>query len=361
MKASLKFREDQKPLVRAKIPLNILGFPFLSGISAGDSKELSLNLTTFFESGPSLKFSYRPNDSYNPFSLVLKTGIGAFGSPISAPMAMSAEFSLLGRGNPSFFLQFKPQIGDFSIKKIAGSAKVLPSKSLIFGQKILGKEKDLDLDGDGSAIGEKNPAENGLFLPEKVFSGVKINGFSPENSASGEIDRLFSDVEVSARSVLPLRNCALLKFRWGFRFPAEVQSIFQAQNSTAEISLRKIPILMMNKISIEHVAKDAKEKMPTNADVSKSCLSFLQQMEVLQAENGRVRKAIDEIRSELGAGKSYPVSEIQDSGHCKKAIKENGEKSPTGKKGRRSESKSPEFQVFAGQSTQVMTGGGAGI
>ncbi|CAN1188873.1 hypothetical protein LINPERPRIM_LOCUS35728 [Linum perenne] len=79
MKASIKFRDEQKsPLFRGKIPLNILGFPFLSGIVAGDSKELSLNLSTFFDSGPSLKVAYWPNDSWNPFSFVVKTGMRNF-------------------------------------------------------------------------------------------------------------------------------------------------------------------------------------------------------------------------------------------------------------------------------------------
>ncbi|KAK1408749.1 hypothetical protein QVD17_40774 [Tagetes erecta] len=52
MKASIKLRDEQKPLFRAKIPLNILGLPFQSGIVAGESKELSLNLATYFESAP---------------------------------------------------------------------------------------------------------------------------------------------------------------------------------------------------------------------------------------------------------------------------------------------------------------------
>ncbi|KAG5399713.1 hypothetical protein IGI04_014320 [Brassica rapa subsp. trilocularis] len=122
MKASMKFREEKNPLLRAKVPLSILGLPFQSGIVAGESKELSLNLSTFFESGPSLKLAYRPNDSHSPFSLVVKTGTGPFGSPVSASMLMSAEFNLLGKGNPTFMLHFKPRFGDFSIKKSHSSS-----------------------------------------------------------------------------------------------------------------------------------------------------------------------------------------------------------------------------------------------
>ncbi|XP_019198542.1 PREDICTED: E3 ubiquitin-protein ligase At1g63170-like [Ipomoea nil] len=79
MKASIKFREDQKPLLRAKVPISILSFPFQLGIAAGESKELSLSLGTFFDAGPSIKFSYRPNDSQKPFSFVPKTGLGNYG------------------------------------------------------------------------------------------------------------------------------------------------------------------------------------------------------------------------------------------------------------------------------------------
>ncbi|CAI0540083.1 unnamed protein product, partial [Linum tenue] len=106
----------------AKIPLSILGLPFQSGIVVGEAKELSLNLSTFFDSGPSFEVAYRPNDSWNPFSLMLKTGSGSFGSPTSSPMVMSAEFNLVGKGNPSFMLHFKLRFGDFSIKKSQASS-----------------------------------------------------------------------------------------------------------------------------------------------------------------------------------------------------------------------------------------------
>nr|DAD29992.1 TPA_asm: hypothetical protein HUJ06_031460 [Nelumbo nucifera] len=182
MKASLKFREDQKPLFRAKVPLCILGLPFQSGISAGDSKELCLNLGTLFESGPSLRIAYRPNDSWNPFSLVLKTGIGNFGSPFSAPMTMSAEFNLLRRGNPSFFIQFKPQFGDFSIKKCTSSPIVL-SQSSVFAPKVNPKGKDIDSEAEESVDDGETPSANGVYRPESVsFFAEKEWRFAREPS-----------------------------------------------------------------------------------------------------------------------------------------------------------------------------------
>ncbi|CAH8314263.1 unnamed protein product [Eruca vesicaria subsp. sativa] len=58
-------------------------------------------------------------------SLIVKTGTGPFGSPISTSMLMSAEFNLLGKGSnntPTFMLHFKPRFGDFSIKKSHSSS-----------------------------------------------------------------------------------------------------------------------------------------------------------------------------------------------------------------------------------------------
>ncbi|KAL9664317.1 hypothetical protein QQ045_014889 [Rhodiola kirilowii] len=88
----------QKPLLRAKVPLNVLNFLFQSGVVAGQTKKLSLHLSTCFESGPSLKLVYKPNDASNPFTLVVKTGTGKYGSPIDSSMVRSAEFNLVGHG-----------------------------------------------------------------------------------------------------------------------------------------------------------------------------------------------------------------------------------------------------------------------
>jgi hypothetical protein len=71
-----KPKNKKEKLLTAKVPLSILGLPFQSRIVAGESKELTLNLGTFFKSSPSLKIAYCPNDTWNPFSLVVKTGTG---------------------------------------------------------------------------------------------------------------------------------------------------------------------------------------------------------------------------------------------------------------------------------------------
>ncbi|XP_068648009.1 uncharacterized protein [Aristolochia californica] len=356
MKASVKFREDQNPLLRAKIPISVLGLPFLSGITAGDSKELSLNLGTYFESGPSFRVSYRPNDSWNPFSLLVKTGIGSLGSPISAPMTISTEFSLLNRGNPTFFLRLKPQMGDFSIKKAASSVIVLPTESSVFGKKVKPFDRDHDTEGEGSVDGGETATENGVFRAQSGdYSAPKTNGFAPDVQTGGVIDGLFSGVEVNARSVLPLKQRLQLKFRWGVRFPAELRNIFpegRARNPTADFSFKKVPLLFINKISIEHVADEAKRKsgggLPGTAvsDASDTCESFKRQLEFLQAENGMLRKAVGDLRYEITSAVEARNSGKQDRG------KEKVGRKSTGGKDRRNGDRPPDLSELGGKSLE---------
>ncbi|XP_031266223.1 uncharacterized protein LOC116124639 [Pistacia vera] len=294
MKASLKFREDQKPLLRAKVPLSILGVPFQSGIIAGESKELTLNLSTFFESGPSVKIAYRPNDTWNPFSLVVKTGTGPFGSPISSSMLMSAEFNLLGRGNPSFMLHFKPQFGDFSIKK---------SQSSVFKPQ------------NGAVSGEDDSSIEVVESPM-----LKKLTLSPSKSAA-DFAGILSGVEMAARTALPVKSRAVVNIRWGVRVPADTSA-----EPTAGINFKRIPFLVMNKIGIEHVdGADSKEKnkdnkkqllmgqelgVAGNANMAELCFNVKRQLEILQTENGFLKKAVEDLRQEIVNKNPNPTRDL---------------------------------------------------
>ncbi|OIT35216.1 PREDICTED: uncharacterized protein LOC109243658 [Nicotiana attenuata] len=311
MKASIKFREEQKPLIRAKVPLSILNVPFQSGIVAGESKELSLNLGTLFDSGPSFKFAYRPNDSVNPFSFVFKTGIGHFGSPISSPFTMSAEFNLIGNQNPSFFIHFKPNFGDFCVKKSHSSSALTKSLS----------SKSNGVNGVG-------PIHDGFETPlvKPAFLGGKVGVLPPESAVPGAVENLFSGTAVSARTSFPVRNRAVVNFRWGLRFPTvspaeDPDTVILGKNdvfSQAGISFRQCPLLVMNKIGIEHVAKDLSKKgknVPENADLAKVCLDVKQQLETIQAENGLLRNALNDLRSEISSRKfNFSTNELNGKG-----------------------------------------------
>lgn len=332
MKASLKFREEQKPLFRAKVPLSILGLPFRSGIVAGESRELSLNLSTFFESGPSIKIGYRPNDTWNPFSLIVKTGTGPFGSPVSSSMLMSAEFNLLGRGNPAFMLHFKPQFGDFSIKK---------SQSSVLDQKAILKAPNggvLENDDTSIEVVESPMLKKITVLPSR---------------AAGEFAGVLAGVEMAATTALPVRSRAVVNFRWGVRVPAEITS-----ESTAGINFKKMPYLVMNKIGIEHVdGADSKEKtskkeagqelgITGRGDVVEVCFNLKRQMEILQSENGLLKKAVEDLRREILDGKSNPFNGDLNSGKYREFERNGNNKASNNRNDRRNgEKKSMESDV----------------
>ncbi|KAL2326924.1 hypothetical protein Fmac_020351 [Flemingia macrophylla] len=278
MKASVKFREEQeKPLFRGKVPLSILGMPLESGIVAGDSKELSLNLSTLFEWGPCLKACYRPNDSKNPFSLIVKTGTGPFGSPLASSMLMTCEFALpTPTASPLFMLHFKPRFGDFTFKK---------TQSSVFDA--------------AKPFAPPNDAVHDASL----HSPISLP-FLPGQSSV----RMLSGVEVAARTTIPVLGRAAVKFRWGVRVPAEVKG-----GGTA---LQRIPFLVMDKIGVEHTVdcagggggelkKKKKKAVPQvpaagdPADVAEACLAVKRQMEVLQAESGLLRSAVEDLRREI--------------------------------------------------------------
>ncbi|XP_073132500.1 uncharacterized protein [Henckelia pumila] len=290
MKASIKFRDERKPLFRTKIPINIMSFPFQSGVVAGESKELCLNLATFFDSGPSLKFSYRPNDAQNPFTFVFKTGIGHFGSPNRSPLNMSAEFNLIGTRNPSFFIHFKPEFGDFTLKK---------SHSSEFVKGLAAHDGGASGDGFGS---------NGYLKGTGFFSSSVES-----KAAAGVVRGLLRGAEMSARTALPIPDFALLNFRWGLRFArheteaADTDAVMVGKRGDRAIGIG-LPLLVMNKIGIEHITKSkpAGEKTdpaPKYAEVADACLDMKKQMELIQAENGLLSKALRDLRSDIAAGK----------------------------------------------------------
>ncbi|KAJ6968035.1 hypothetical protein NC653_036084 [Populus alba x Populus x berolinensis] len=161
-----------------------------------------------------------------------------------------------------------------------------------------------------------------------VFCGKRITVLPPVTASA--VAGLVSGVEVTAKTRLPVRSKAMVSFRWGVRVPAEIKS---GGESTAGINFRTIPVFVMNKIGIEHVdGRDERSKKAGatgkvemdsgNAEVAEACLGVKRQLEVLQGENGHLRKAVEELSEEIGGGKLL-VGDL-DSGKYER----NGIKSP---------------------------------
>ncbi|CAL5073618.1 unnamed protein product [Urochloa decumbens] len=309
MKASIKFRDDDRPLLRAKVPVGVLGLPFMSGVAAGgESKDLRFDLSTAFASGPALRLSYRPNDPLQPFALSVRTGLGPLGSPARAPFSLAAEFNLLSSSAPAFSLLFKPRIGDFGV---ASSVRSPPSPPPAPAQAPLAiKMADLTTNGNGH---DRDPDAhaNGFSLPGNGFAA---NVAAAAGKGGGGVGALLSGMQLTTRSVLPLWSKASLKFHWGLRVPPELKAALADDGygrKAGSLAISKLPLLVMNKITIEHTPKVAsqsetdkkrKKDAPPAGDEEEFSL-MKRQLEALSAESTMLRRAVDGLCAEIGAGK----------------------------------------------------------
>uniref|UniRef100_A0A0A9GA89 Uncharacterized protein n=1 Tax=Arundo donax TaxID=35708 RepID=A0A0A9GA89_ARUDO len=306
MKASIKFREDDRPLLRAKVPVGVLGLPFLSGLAAGgDAKDLRFDLSTAFPSGPALRLSYRPNDPLQPFALSVRTGLGPLGSPARAPFALAAEFNLLSSNAPAFSLLFKPRIGDFALTSSVCSPPPpapapAPAPLAIKMADLTTNSDDHDRDGHRTFS----------------FSG---NGFAANVAAAagrggGGVGALLSGMRVTTRSMLPLWSKASLRFQWGLRVPPELKAALADDGcgrKAGSLAISKLPLLVMNKITIEHTPRapskseaDKKRKNEAPPAGEREEFSLMKrQLEALNAESTMLRHAVEDLCAEIEAGK----------------------------------------------------------
>lgn len=334
MKASVKLRRDEDthgqdpfhnhnhfhlggghgvpllPLLRAKVPITVLGLPFLSFASCGaSSDDLSLQLRTDLPAGPSLRFIYHPDTpapgapapTRSPFTLSLKIGLGPWGSPRGSPLLLSARVPIpvpTADGpltlNPTFTLQISADFGDFSLKKSS------PLTSLAY------------------AGINPNPApkENGggIYRPlpvGRIEQGPDAPGFSPGNGA------------LAVRTAFPVSNRAVLKLRWGVNLPPTVALAEGAFNGNGNL-----PFLAVDKFSIERAerregvvtkgtgvgdrqqltAENGMDRSLRGADdgdlESLKGMYFWMKKEAedLQREQLLLREGIDELKLKLGSG-----------------------------------------------------------
>jgi len=315
MKASIKFRDDDRPLMRAKVPVGVLGLPFQSGLAAGgDPRELRFDLSTAFASGPALRLSYRPNDPGLPFALTVRAGLGPLGSPARAPFVLAAEFNLLSSdpSTPAFFLRLKPRLGDFSLSHTLRS----PADGAVPAPRKVG-EAHPDADG----LGLVREQEFG-YRPSFSFTG---SGLAADVAAAGTksgVGALLSGMRLTTRSVFPLWGRASLRFNWGLRVPPELLADGGGRSSKgARAPVSKMPLLVMSKLSIERSPRadvDSRNPSPLCVDApdgpgdgEAAAFSLVRrQLESLNVDNMMLRRAVEDLRAEIRSSsrRSTPVA-----------------------------------------------------
>jgi hypothetical protein len=310
MKASIKFRDEERPLMRAKVPIAVLGLPFQSGLAAGgDPRELRFDVSTAFASGPALRLSYRPNDPALPFALTVRAGLGPLGSPARAPFALAAEFNLLApdpSSSPAFFLRLKPRLGDFSLSHTLRSPAAAPAPA---PRKVGEPGSDDGGGGHGREVKLLN------YRPPFTFTG---SGLAADVAAAGTksgVGALLSGMRLTTRSVLPLWGRASLRFNWGLRVPPELLADDADGKGAARAPVSKMPLLVMSKVSIEQSpragagSKGARAEAEAEAEATASdsdgdaAFSLVrQQLESLNVDNMLLRRAVEDLRAEVRSG-----------------------------------------------------------
>ncbi|XP_059656746.1 uncharacterized protein LOC132303488 [Cornus florida] len=330
MKLSLKVQDQHKNaqphllhnhhqnplLIRAKIPISVFGFPFLSAVTATDPSDVSFSLSTNFPTGPSVKLSYAPTSTTKtavasatpPLILTLKSGVSFFGSPNNSPLVISAHCTFSPQNpnpNPIFSLQFKPQFGNFSLCKTTYSATNPNPKA----------------NGEANSFG---------FVPLERSTVWKDLSHLTMESCSGK-DSILSGIAVRARTELPVTKRVAVNFRWGVNFPADFG--------------KQLPFLSVNKVGIERVdeVKEVKEisvkRNESNVDDMKvlkgMCFWMRSELDALQKENREMKHRLEEMKlgqsvrnyshGSDGVGKSAPPV-VENSGGFEQWRNKNGGK-----------------------------------
>lgn len=362
MKSSIKFREERSPLLRTKFPFKLGPIPLSSGIAVGTKQDLAVHLGTGFPAGPSIKLAFKPHDP-NPLSVIVKAGLGRWGSPNDAPLTLTAEICLTANGRDRFLsLHLKPRAGDFSIRKDVKNVNffpvqqkeaaitsvrlqlhesneqnpvITPLKGLEKGRndrKQALKEQDVeaDISTNGNSMIVHVPYE--MLHERKKLDSHKL---AASFSLAGAQDAL-RGCKLVTHSSLPLGSQARLNVRWGVK---STPDFFQGwDGSLPSLSFSKLPSLVIDKVSLEQVASSAVKPsikasdlattvsfeqglLPVSfveenrelAQVASMCYAMKRQLHLMHAENQVLRRAMEEMRSHVESKGSWILNGIGDS------------------------------------------------
>jgi hypothetical protein len=130
------------------------------------------------------------------------------------------------------------------------------------------------------------------------------------------VGALLSGMRLTTRSVLPLWSKASLRFQWGLRVPPEVKAALADDGygrKAGSLAISNLPLLVMNKITIEHTPSaallqpegDRKTKKDAPRPGQGEELSLMKrQLEALHAESTTLRRAVQGLSAESGFGKA---------------------------------------------------------
>ncbi|CAI8589061.1 unnamed protein product [Vicia faba] len=321
MKLSLKFHNtnenQQTQIMTAKLPITIFNNPLLSTITAtgNSSSDFSFSLSTNFPTGPTFKLSYTPTTTQTsslPFSLSLKSGLGLSGSTHHSPLVFSANLSLSTPSSstplllPSFSLHFKPQFGHFSLHKtVLSDSNSNPNPNPNTNTKTVSDSNPLSVlpqigkgfvpFQDGCSSGWQNLNLEPYGHRDDDNNNNVVAGSVVPDGKNSEKYGLSPCVAVMARTILPVTQGLLLKFRWGVNFPGNKSGL-------------KIPYLTVNKIGLERMDEMKRDELKSeNREgdlqmVKDVCLWAKGDLEKVEKENKEMKRVLDEMKMRVSSG-----------------------------------------------------------
>lgn len=353
MKASLKLRDEpHKPVIKAKLPLHLLGCQFFTGLTVGDLHELALRLGTSQLAGPSFEIAYRPNDHHRSFSLVMKTGFGSSHFSATAALSVAAEFNLSRPGSPSFRLWVKPEAGDFSFRRdfssaprsgsdgnhresmqqdedptrsnvgftnsfarydAAGDAQENDRLLFVDDRELRESSRNHRIDGDWEHLGEPISSRSSSNTSQQGRHGEEMPlqrpSLSPVPPRSWALHDLLGGVHLRARTCLPISSQAQLKIRWRMDMPPN--------SSNSPFVFPPLPLLVLDKVSVEAVGPiesvdpltpfvKTSEKV---AQLEAMFFSLKETLHSMQLENNLLKHTMENMRLEREKKNTYLETE----------------------------------------------------
>lgn len=275
-KVSCSFRNEKKPLLRLRAPVNFLGLSLFSGFVYGEEKDLAVQVGSDFADGPTAKISYRPNEEVQNL-LILKAGVGPWLTPKKSLAVFSAEIELRNGGDTKLWIKTKPILGDFCLRRESEPGKAVVGKKL-------GKVNGI--------IPSENGHGNGEASHTNILSTLGLGNRRAPTWGPQVGEGIWT---LKVNSVLPLGPLVLGKLRWGMSIPKE---IFSESFNPKKLQSYGLPTLVLDKVTIEP-AKRTKQnpKKVLFKSGPRDLNKISEEVVILHAENQNLKKSIEELRS----------------------------------------------------------------
>eukprot|EP00271_Cylindrocystis_brebissonii_P010467 TRINITY_DN26663_c0_g1_i1.p1 TRINITY_DN26663_c0_g1~~TRINITY_DN26663_c0_g1_i1.p1 ORF type:complete len:381 (-),score=62.36 TRINITY_DN26663_c0_g1_i1:1170-2312(-) len=355
-KASMRFREEQSPLFRVKFPVTAFGLPLFSGADIGEKEELALKVGTGFDVGPQLRLVYKPHNDAAPQSVVVKVGLGPWGSPTGSLLSVVVEHTV-SNGQTNFTLRGHPRAGDFSLRRnhvahqlMQNFSRSIPSKGTpVTMEKGVQSKSFAEANGNGNSNGNGALSQNGLgheplsppsdgeqHAPKGEIHGSAANQAARPRSLPSAWAKRKSPVwgpksqegvwAMNVHSEMPVGKLGFASCRWGLLFSLN-------EMMAGGLTTAGLPHISLDKLSFEtRKLTGAQENVQPISKQETVLTRLSDDVMILHAENCNLKKAMDDLRTEFSRAGKKGLGGNEEGGLLSSSGKKN-DKNEKGKNG----------------------------